>query len=65
MGVSPDPDAIRRVYVRCPRNPAPFDTFAAAARSDPDWTYREIDTPHISYITHPDEVTAVLLDTTS
>ncbi len=60
-----DQDAVHRVYVRCPRNPAPFDVFAAAARSDPDWTYREIDTPHISYVTHPDEVTAVLLETTT
>ncbi len=55
-------EAVDRVYVRCPRNPAPFDVFAAAARSDPAWTYREIDTPHVPFVTHPDEVTNVLLD---
>ncbi len=57
-------DDVRRVYVRCPRNPAPFDVFAAVARSSPDWTYREIDAPHIAYITHPNDVSAVLLETT-
>jgi pimeloyl-ACP methyl ester carboxylesterase len=57
-------DAIDRVYVRCrPGNPAPFDIFAAAARSKPGWTYRELDTPHVPFVTHPDDVTTVLLDT--
>jgi len=51
-----------RVYVRCPRQPAPFDVFAAAARSDPRWKYRELDTPHIPFVTHPDEVTKMLLE---
>jgi pimeloyl-ACP methyl ester carboxylesterase len=51
-----------RVYVRCPRQPAPFDVFAAAARSDPRWKYRELDTPHVPFVTHPDEVTKVLLE---
>lgn len=56
-----------RIYVRCLRSPfagpTPFDSFADTARSTPDWTYREIDAPHVSYITHPEEVTAVLVDT--
>jgi hypothetical protein len=51
-------DAIDRVYVRCrPRNPAPFDVFAAAARSKPGWRYRELDTPHVTFVTHSNEVT--------
>lgn len=54
--------AIDRVYVRCPRVPAPFDVFAATAKSDPAWTYRELDTPHVPFVTHPDEVTTVLLE---
>jgi len=54
-----------RLYVRCLRSPfagpTPFDAFAEVARSTTGWTYREIDAPHVAYITHPEEVTAVLL----
>ncbi len=60
-----DLDGIDRLYVRCPRQPAPFDAFAKAARSSPVWRYEELDTPHLPFITHPDLVTAVLLDTAS
>ncbi len=55
-------DRMDLVYVRCPQNPAPFDAFASAARTDPRWTYREIDTPHIPYVTHPDTVVTSLLE---
>lgn len=55
-------NAVDRVYVRCHRNPAPFDRFAAAARSTPGWRHRELDTTHVPFVTHPHEVTAVLLD---
>ena len=59
-----DLDAIDRVYVRCPRGrPVPqFDAFAAAARSKTGWTSRELDTPHVPYVTHPHEVTTLLLE---
>lgn len=60
-----DLSAIDRLYVRCPRQPAPFDTFAEAARSSRVWRYAELDAPHLPYVTHPDLVTDVLLDTAS
>jgi len=58
-------DAIRRAYIRCTgmRMPAPpFDRAAAFARSTPGWQCVEIDATHLSYVTHPDKVTAALLD---
>jgi len=58
-------DDIHRTYIRCTgmRIPAPqFDNAAKLARSTPGWRCVEIDAPHVSYITHPDEVTATLLD---
>ncbi len=53
-----------RVYIRCVRNqPAPhFDQCARAAQSNPDWTYRELVTPHLPFITDPDETAQVLLE---
>lgn len=60
------PIDVPRIYVRCLRSPfagpTPFDRFAENARSSPDWDYHEIDGPHVAYITHPDDVTRVLLD---
>ena len=58
-------DAMRRTYIRCTgmRMPAPpFDRAAAMARSAPGWRCIEIDATHLSYVTHPREVTATLLD---
>lgn len=56
-------EAIGRTYIRCTRTPAPpFDQAAALVRSRPDWRYRELDAGHLSYITHPEEVTAMLLE---
>ncbi len=57
--------AIDRVYVRFHRNPAPFDAFAATARSSPGWRHYELDAPHLAYITHPHEVVSILLDSTA
>ncbi len=53
-------DAVDRVYVRCHRKPAPFDAFAAAAKSSPGWRLRELDATHVPFVTHPDDVTTVL-----
>lgn len=61
-------DAIRRTYIRCTgmRMPAPpFDRAAAMARSTPGWRCIEIDATHLSYVTHPREVTEALLDLAS
>ncbi len=54
--------AIDRVYVRFHRVPAPFDVFAAAARTSAGWRYYGLDAPHLAFITHPQEVTNILLD---
>lgn len=52
-----------RAYIRCLRWPNPgFDRYAAAAQSSPGWSYRELRTSHVPYITHPDDLTAVLLE---
>jgi hypothetical protein len=59
-------EGVRRIFVRCSRSPfagpTPFDSFAAEAQANPRWTYREIDAPHVAYITHPHEVVAALID---
>ena len=52
-----------RVYIRCRRWPnAHYDSCAAAAEASSDWVARELPTSHVPYITHADELTAVLLD---
>jgi hypothetical protein len=58
-----DAEQPRRVYVRCLHWPNPsMDRYAANARSAPGWDYRELATPHMPYITDPDELSALLLD---
>jgi pimeloyl-ACP methyl ester carboxylesterase len=53
-----------RVYVRCGENPHPgFDRFAAAAQSSPGWTHRVMPTAHVPYITNPDALVDVLIET--
>ena len=59
----PDAEQPHRVYVRCRYWPNPsFDRYAATAQSSPAWGYYELATPHLPYITHPTELSAVLLD---
>lgn len=56
-------ETIRRTYIRCTRTPAPpFDQAAKLVRSDPGWRYLELDAGHLSYITHPNEVAAMLAE---
>ncbi len=51
-----------RTYVRCLGWPAPhFDRYAEDARRA-GWSSRELDTPHLPYITHPRELAALLLE---
>jgi len=53
----------RRVYIRCPAGmPAPFDRWAAEAKSSPDWTYRELPGSHIPFATQPKELAELLLE---
>ncbi|MBB3085258.1 alpha/beta fold hydrolase [Geodermatophilus sabuli] len=52
-----------RTYVRCARYPQPaFDRFAQQARETPGWRYRELDSSHIPYVTCPDRLAGVLLE---
>jgi pimeloyl-ACP methyl ester carboxylesterase len=54
---------VDRTFVRCRRFQQPaFDRHATAAQQTPGWRYRELATPHLPYITHPAELTEVLLD---
>jgi pimeloyl-ACP methyl ester carboxylesterase len=63
--VNPNRAHPHRVYIRCPQGPAPFDKPAAVAQASPDWTYREMEVPHIPFITHPKELVDVLLQVSS
>ncbi|MBM3958049.1 MAG: alpha/beta hydrolase, partial [Gemmatimonadetes bacterium] len=63
---NPRADSIPRTYIRCPlrAHPGP-DTLshhAHAARRSPGWRYREIPSDHDPMITHPRELTALLLE---
>ena len=52
-----------RTYVRCLQFPHPgFDQHAAMARRTPNWRYRELATPHLPPVTHPQELTALLVN---
>jgi pimeloyl-ACP methyl ester carboxylesterase len=56
-------EKLPRTYIRCLQWPnAVYDRHAEAARRTPGWRYRELATSHLPYITHPREVTDVLLE---
>jgi pimeloyl-ACP methyl ester carboxylesterase len=53
---------LNRVYIRCTLFPQPvFDRHAQMAQETAGWHYRELATPHLPYITHPEELSEVLL----
>ena len=58
--------AIPTTYIRCTEgyDPDDLDTRRqdARIRSEPSWRYRELDAPHMALITHPAEVTALLIE---
>ncbi len=55
-------ETLPHTYVRCLGWNAPhFDRYAAAARAA-GWQCRQLDTPHLPYITHPRELAALLDD---
>ena len=57
-----DADWPRRVYIRCRHWPnATYDRYAANAQSSPAWDHYELQTPHLPYITDPQELSALLL----
>jgi len=56
---------IPRAYVRARVGPFPapmFDECYRVAQETDGWTAYELDAPHIPYITHPDDVTDLLLE---
>ena len=55
-------EGIRRVYIRSDWPNGTFDRHAAEASSSPDWEVRELATPHLPQLTHPNELAALLLD---
>ena len=62
----PRAEALPHTYIRCLQNPSPaFDRFAEAARSTPGWRYREMDTGHEPFVTHPRELADLLLEIAS
>jgi pimeloyl-ACP methyl ester carboxylesterase len=62
---SPQARALPRTFVYC-SSPATgsFDQFAAKVRGDPAWRFHEIKTGHDCMILVPDEVAAILLQST-
>lgn len=52
-----------RTYVRCVQfQNARFDEHAAMARRTPTWRYREMAAPHLPPVTHPRELTELLME---
>ena len=53
---------VRKTYVFCSANqPSVFATYAAAARTHPDWRYHELDAPHFVMFSHPQEVSGIII----
>ena len=63
IATAPVATGLTRVYIRCIRSgPAPqFDAAADMARSDPGWQCLEMDTYHVPYVTHPEDVVDALV----
>jgi hypothetical protein len=55
-------EQLRRTYIYCTKaRPGDvFRQFAERAKSEPGWTYREIDASHNPHITVPDVLAAML-----
>jgi len=55
-------ETLPRTYIYCspPREGDIFGKFAKRARSEPGWTYREIDSSHNAHITAPEALAALL-----
>jgi pimeloyl-ACP methyl ester carboxylesterase len=54
---------VARVFVRCLLfENAAFDRHAEMARESAGWHYRELAAPHLPYVTHPADLTEILLE---
>ena len=52
---------VKKTYVRAlGADAAPFEKYAAACRSDADWSYIELDGPHMLQFTHPQELATII-----
>jgi pimeloyl-ACP methyl ester carboxylesterase len=62
---NPASDKLVRTYVRCLQFKHPgFDQHSAMAQRAPNWRYREMAAPHLPPITHPRELTEILVQLT-
>jgi pimeloyl-ACP methyl ester carboxylesterase len=60
---NPASDKLTRTYVRCLLfRHAGFDEHATMARRTPNWRYREMVSPHLPPVTHPRELTELLVE---
>jgi pimeloyl-ACP methyl ester carboxylesterase len=51
----------KKTYVRAlGPDAAPFEKYAVACRSDDDWSYIELDGPHMLQFTHPRELATII-----
>lgn len=59
--INDDQPPVRRAYIWASGfTPSPFEKFAAIARDDPAWMYREIDAGHMMMVSHPVELSDLL-----
>lgn len=58
----PIPDGVRPTYVFATASPGTrFGGYAEGARADAEWRYLELPGPHFLMLSHPDEVTEIIL----
>ncbi len=52
---------VKKTYVRAlGADAAPFEKYASACRSDANWSYVELDGPHMLQFTHPRELATII-----
>ena len=60
---NPAAEKLPRTFIRCLQWPNPmFDRYADTARRTTGWRYRELQTSHEPFVTHPQELANLLLD---
>ena len=63
---NPAAQSISRTYIRCrqfqQRSGGAFDRHADMAQATSGWRYREMATPHLPYVTHPNELASILIE---
>ena len=60
---NPAAEKLPRTFIRCLQWPNPmFDRYADTARETAGWRYRELPTSHEPFVTHPQDLTNLLLE---